>query len=205
MTNNIFNNVGSFDQTDPKNIKPQAIDKDKYQKEEIVFKNRKFKRDVVLHAYLLNLMGTYIGSLMTRDKPRAVSSNEELLSTLRELRTLFNTLKKNNLSESADFAKELSTCWHKLLYASEHKIAALKKQVNLVKAQEFIKTIREFPPNSDYSFGYYLSGYAGEKWLPFPFIEILKFLYEDTLVNGEKGILHAWTLSLTEIIETFQL
>jgi hypothetical protein len=53
-------------------------------------------------------------------------------------------------------------------------------------------TIKNYPPDSDHHFGYYLLQQAGKDWLPFPFIEMLETLHTEHKENPKENTLSTW-------------
>lgn len=204
MNNNIFTTIQSYDPSDPENLKVQKLEKNKEQEEFINFKNLLLSSEWLIQAFLFQLLEDKIGKILGIKKNANTLSNEELITLLQTMKTLFNRLKTENLSESSPFARELSDCWHSLLHMGDYKTPSLKKGTSLEKIEFLFTMIRSYPEGGDHSLGYYLSKYTGDKWLPFPFMELLKNLHEDAIIQKEKSFLDKWTVTLTDIINSLQ-
>ncbi|MBN1915215.1 MAG: hypothetical protein JW769_04940 [Parachlamydiales bacterium] len=107
----------------------------------------------------------------------------------------FISLSQQDLSHDTDFLKEMSHHWLKLL----RHFQSLSHQKNpLVDSfAKFIEETKNYPPQEKYSFGYYLSEYAGLKWTPFPYMDILKKLHRDFQMEGKNSQLAQWIDKLT--------
>jgi hypothetical protein len=186
MNKDLFRTVSSYDPADPENLKSQPIEQDRSREEWIPFQDLLLSKGFVLQAAFFQLLKNYMERMLHEVKPETTSS---ILTTFR---MLLNTLSQQNMSESPSFALELSQNWLQLLHARDPKIDA------------FCQMLKGFPKGGDHSLGYYLSNYAGQEWLPFPFMEILKFLHEDARIHPGKGALHKWSAALTEIIDKLE-
>ncbi len=193
MNNNIFSTIPSYDASDPENLKTQEVGKNKDQGEEILFKNLLLKREWVIQGYLLQLLASRLEKVLDKEKIEASVTETVIYQALNQMRVLLNTLKRKNLSESDSFALELSHCWIALLQTRNEKIKLFREK------------LQSYPTGLDHTLGRYLSQYAGDSWLPFPFMEILKALHEDAVIHQEKSTLHEWTSTLTEIIDTMTI
>ncbi|MBM3200965.1 MAG: hypothetical protein FJZ56_00985 [Chlamydiae bacterium] len=190
MSNKIFEPVPSFNPSEPENLKVQKTEKVKQQRDLIEFKELLISNEWVVQVYFLDLIKDFLKNILKDKENKKDSSKNPKPNALNKIRTLFIQLSKENLSQSSTFAKELSSCWVELLSSNETKI------------KDFCKKLHSYPKDADHSLGYYLSNYTGHDWLPFPFIEILKALYEDAIVQGEKSTLSQWISTLSEFIDT---
>jgi hypothetical protein len=205
MNNNIFTTVPIYDPSDPQNLKVQKIEATKERNEFITFKDLLIPRKLIIQAYLFQLLKNHLKRNLVGENSNSKISDEHLVSILCNLRTLLDRLKKENLSESAPFALELSSCWLAFLHAKEIEAINLRKGSKIEKIEELFRMIQSFPKNSDHKLGYYLSQYTGNRWLPFPFMEILKNLHEEALIEQGKSSLHQWTSTLNEIVVSMQV
>ncbi|MCI5052481.1 MAG: hypothetical protein MRY21_05030 [Simkaniaceae bacterium] len=114
---------------------------------------------------------------------------------------LLEDLKKTDLSISIPFATTFSRAWNAMLV---NYIPVLLKRLppqlqrNIKGFQE---TLRSFPKGEDHTLGYYLTEYAGENWLPFPFINLIRELHIEHALKPETSTLSQWTELLKQIIE----
>ena len=125
-------------------------------------------------------------------------SLKDLHAALHHLELSFKELTKSDLSENASFLKELSTHWMKFARAYQPFFArqdTLSKQISL-----FLNEVHAYPPGAEFSLGYYLSKFAGLDWIPFPYMEMLKKLFEEHKNNPQGSLLHQWI----EKLENFQ-
>ena len=130
---------------------------------------------------------------------------DNVIQNLRNLRTLFRTLQDEDRSQNLDFALQLSKAWHGVL--SYHQLASAKemRQLAYEKMTKLINLFNRYPTADEHSLGHYLANFAGENWLPFPFMGILNDLYEENLDSGEKSNLAKLIHLITNIIESFNL
>ena len=61
--------------------------------------------------------------------------------------------------------------------------------------------INTYPKNSEFSLGFYLSEFAGYKWIPFPYINMLKDLHIEVQKKKENSHLSKWISTLNDLLE----
>ena len=128
-------------------------------------------------------------------------SGRNLLDTLLSFRGLRIILSSEDQSHNPDFTQHLSELWHNLLddcnSLSSSQAAPLEA---LNKVKFFISQIENFPPGADHTLGYYFNQYAGEEWIPFPFMELLQGLHEEYTASPAISVLQNWLSLLGDII-----
>ena len=122
-----------------------------------------------------------------------------IIRNLNVFKSLLLKLKKEDLSQSADYASKLSDIW--ILLMEDFETIALIERKELKKVAKFrdlMDMVKNFPPDSEHRFGYYLLEHAGKDWLPFPFIEILAQLHNkpETLIE--------WQSLIDQVIESLK-
>lgn len=119
---------------------------------------------------------------------------DELTFSIDTLKKLLNQLKEADQSENAHFCQNFSELWHtiheEVLLAKRAKI---KTEVDLAKVNIVLTDMDHYPPYEERKLSFYLSQYAGEQWLPVPFMEILKKLHNDYKLYRNASILEKWT------------
>lgn len=126
-------------------------------------------------------------------EPSAKNATENLLL----LKKAFETLKKEDRSEDAPFLNELSKIWHHVLED------ALHFQGTTALAEHFktlVRKIQNFPQNQTHTLGYYLAEYAGQKWIPFPYMELIANIHSEHEKSPPYSALNQWTQLIDEII-----
>jgi hypothetical protein len=131
--------------------------------------------------------------------PKDSTENELLLlrEHLKKFSSVLLELKRKDLSQDPSFLLDLSHEWNRFLdsFSPLH----LSKTPQEKELQKFFSEIQEYPQGERYSLGYYLSEAAGEKWIPFPFINLLHLLYEEHQKNPQNSQLRRWETSLQNI------
>jgi hypothetical protein len=102
---------------------------------------------------------------------RLIHPASGLKEHLTELKSMFQTLQKEDRSDDVDFSARLSKIWIQILDDYQHR----NKTDPTLKA--FIKTIQSYPEGQENTLGYYLSETVGQGWLPFPYIELIQKLH----------------------------
>ncbi len=111
-------------------------------------------------------------------------------------------LKTTDYSEDTVYLNFFSKAWHKFL---EDTLQFQKDKKIFIEVEAFIEDLADYPKGEAHSFGYYLSEYAGSKWLPFPFMELLQNLHRDHKSEPKISQLSKWTERLREIINEIQI
>ena len=131
--------------------------------------------------------------------------SDSVIQHIRNLRALFRHLQEEDISQSLDYALKLSKSWHGII--SYHQLATSKevREEAYKKISKLVDLFNRYPTADEHALGHYLSNYAGENWLPFPFMNILRDLHEEHITSGDKSNLAKLIKLLTNIIESFQL
>ena len=129
---------------------------------------------------------------------------DNVIQHLRNLRTLFRYHSEENRAHNIEFALHLTKCWHGIL--SYHQLASSKemREEAYKKITKLVDLFNRYPTADEHALGHYLTNYAGENWLPFPFMGILDDLYEENLENKGKSNLALLMKLITNIIESFR-
>lgn len=126
------------------------------------------------------------------------------LAMLEKLRNSLLLLTVHDHSRNVTYAKNLSATWNELLdYFPPLIIGKIGNSEVSEALKQLITNIKTYPKKADHTLGYYLQKYAGENWLPFPFIAILKGLHENHAIQGEKSELSKWLDELAQVIDYF--
>ncbi|MDN3507153.1 MAG: hypothetical protein P0S96_07990 [Simkaniaceae bacterium] len=150
-------------------------------------------------SYLKKMFDTFSPSKKLAGK---VIDQQTIIEHLEKFKEKLNQLKAKDLSNTPDFATELSNIWS-LLFEDYENISVLERK-NLKEVSSFremMDTIKHYPAESEHRLGYYLLEHAGEDWLPFPFIEILKKLHDEHLEDPKLSTLTNWQALITNVID----
>lgn len=131
-----------------------------------------------------------------------VVDQRKIIEHLQKLKELLNKLGIKDLSNSSDFALELSETWSYLI--EDFDTIAIIERGNLSKVsyfREMIDTIKNYPPDSEHCLGYYLLMQTGKDWLPFPFIEMLERLHKENVETPSTSTLSTWCALIDKVIE----
>lgn len=130
-----------------------------------------------------------------------VVDQQAIIENLLYFKKLLTQLSEENLSNSSDFATNLSSGWAQLLGDFENvEILERKNLQEIATFRKMIDMIKNYPPDSEHCFGYYLLQQAGKDWLPFPFIEILETLHKQHQQNSKTSTLASWFTLIDAVI-----
>lgn len=128
-----------------------------------------------------------------------------IVENLLHFKKLLIQLSQENLSNSADFATNLSDAWTRLLTDFDNvEILERKNLKEIASFRKMIDTIKNHPPDSEHCFGYYLLQHAGKDWLPFPFIEILENLHKEHQIDAKTSTLSHWFDLIDSVIKNLK-
>ena len=109
---------------------------------------------------------------------------------LRLFKTAIETLQNKDKSQDGPFLNHLSELWHQLK-DDEKKFPAL---------QSLIESIQTYPPGQDHTLGYYLTEYVGQKWLPFPLMEMVLNLHVQHKKSPLNSTLAGWIQQIDSLL-----
>lgn len=128
-------------------------------------------------------------------------SEKEVRQDLYHLKAAFETMKLEDHSQDIPFLNRLSEIWH---HALEISLRFKRTHAFSVAFQSFVRNIQNYPEGEEHTLGYYLSEYTGEKWLPFPYMELIQKIHEQYKSNPTESPLALWIQELDELISSLQ-
>jgi len=149
-------------------------------------------------SYLKKMFDTFSPSKQHLGK---VVDRQKIIEHLLEFKKLLTKLLDKDLSQSAEFASELSETWCQLLEDFDTiEVLERKNLKDVAIFRDLMNHIKNYPPESEHRFGYYLVQHAGKDWLPFPFIEILSTLYSQHQAAPQVSTLNSWQKEIDTVI-----
>jgi hypothetical protein len=136
----------------------------------------------ILQRALHDFLSTHTGH--QKDEGRL---KEHLLS----LKISLEILKAEDRSQDIVFLNDLATAWNEIIQFNADANPKFKL---------LIKKILHYPEHQRHTFGYYLTEYAGQKWIPFPYMELIHKIHAEHEKNPPSSPLTEWTLLLEEIL-----
>ncbi|MBX7067221.1 MAG: hypothetical protein K1X28_08325 [Parachlamydiales bacterium] len=116
--------------------------------------------------------------------------------TLSQLKTSLDLLKVEDRSQDVHFLNDLSLSWNRSLEESLDFNQDALAVFNL-----FVKKMNHYPENQRHTFGYYLTEYAGQKWVPFPYMELVQKIHREHEMNPAGSALTEWTRLLEDTLK----
>ena len=197
MPDSFQNPIGGGRPPDPyKDYRVEEIQKELGEKEKEGVSSEK----PVLAAFIIHVFKKFFELFEKSggEKPEAYTETD-VRGRLTEMRDLFERIKMEDHSQDASFLQNLSQLWMRLL---EDAMQFSRRSIFAVQMQALIESIQEYPEGQEHSLGYYLTEYAGQKWLPFPYMEIIRGLWADYQENLEASRLSQWCRDLDEMINS---
>jgi len=153
-------------------------------------------------SYLKKMFDTFSPSKKLAGK---VIDQQTIIEHLQSFKKKLAELAEKDLSNSPPFATQLSDIWS-LLFEDFENVSVLERKdlKEIASFREMMDIIKHYPPESEHRLGYYLLQHAGEDWLPFPFIEILKQLHDQHLEDPKTSTLTTWQTLIDNVITNFK-
>ena len=147
----------------------------------------------------------FIKKLLTffSKKKGSYFESDDLTKDLISLKSFLKQIENADQSENSTFCQHLSELWHSLMINMElTSRGKMEAKINLLQLKEIVKEIDHYPKEEEHKLGFYLTQYAGEKWLPVPFMEILKSLHFNYKTYQSESILEKWIQLLDDALNT---
>jgi hypothetical protein len=155
---------------------------------------QKKKKNIVKAAFLC-----VIRDFLKKMKVLKPVSPTAVLNDLKSINSYFEKLSKENLSQDVKFLAKIAKTWADFL--DNYALLSKKNYKDLhSQIKSFIKTINSYPEKTEFSLGYYLAEFAGFKWVPFPYMEILNDLHNEFVKKPGDSHLKKWMNNLEDII-----
>jgi hypothetical protein len=155
-------------------------------------------------AALISYFKKILSTLGSKGKfPTHLFDQKRLVENVIAFRKLLLTLAKEDVSHNPDFTEQLGQLWHNLMddcNSLEPSQSFLPETNNKLKF--FISQIQNFPPGADHTLGYYFTEYAGNDWIPFPFMELLRDLHDEYHASPPISVLQNWISLLNDILSS---
>lgn len=152
-------------------------------------------------AYLLQAFRSIVDFFL-ESPSMAKSVEKDARENLLRLKEAFEILKKQDRSQDIQFLNDLSKIWQHVL---EDCLRFNRDSSVAEQFKALVKKIQHYPPGQPHTFGYYLAEYAGQKWIPFPYMELVQKLHNDHEKNPTVSALVQWTVLIDELISLLKI
>ena len=120
---------------------------------------------------------------------------------LEALHHLLLKLSKADVSHEPTFIDQLSAAWHQLLKTLRLiELLERKESVWIKNLKAVLSQIGSYPSSSEHSLGFYFDQSVGEEWLPFPLMDMLRTLHEESIVKRHESSLQHWCRALEALL-----
>jgi len=177
-----------------------AIEKDRHATEDS-FKNIDRRKNALTQmaaviALMRKLLSQSIDDETKSLKVKAPTSSTKLFD---EFKKLLFLLKDQDMATDISYAQKLSKSWNDIINAYIPAILERTPKESKKLIKEFLNMVRSYEGEADHSMGYYLTQYAGENWLPFPFIKLVRSLHEDYVAKKDQSHITRWINQIASI------
>lgn len=184
---------------DPFERKKVVKPEEKQSKEESKkFKYKPVLKKMFVYLTVINLISKVL-NYFKNNKTKSLE-NSSILNDLMLFQKSLHALMEKDLSKEAEFLNYLAYIWIKLL--NDFNQFEIDNDKIKDKLKNFIYSIKNYPKNQEYTLGYYLSNLAGYKWVPFPYMEMLKNLHLENKKNPDSSNLAKWIEEINNLINS---
>ncbi len=161
-----------------------------------------FQRRVSPIASFLLFFKQLLGKMKPSYTAQAeILKDDGLYKELYTLKTLLQQLAERDQSENVEYAEALSQAWITIGYHCESiEAGIMKSSISSKGIRELLSSMSSHPEHSEHTLGFYLKHHAGNDWLPFPFMEILKKIHRSYAVDGNASALHGWITKVSALL-----
>lgn len=146
-------------------------------------------------AFILRLLKNTLNLFLSRPEPALKKRN---LSPLSNFKKFLVTLQTEDRSQDASFLNDLAKAWQSVLEMSLEEHPNEEKE----KISMLLKKINTYPENELHTFGYYLSENTDQRWVPFPYMELIQKIHKGYENKPENCPLSEWINLIDEIISS---
>jgi hypothetical protein len=177
------------------------IEKDKKGKEEYPKRFPDDSSKSPIFAALLSFFKKMITTLGFKDGGSLTVGHHQLFEHLDAFRSQLRILAQQDESYNPEFTQQLSELWHNLIDDCNSVSTSLDISSRTANNIKFlISQISHYPPGADHPLGYYFDEFAGKNWIPFPFMDMLKQLYEEHQNTPLTSQLSKWLFLMDNIL-----
>jgi hypothetical protein len=188
------NPIDPLDHVKIERIKPIGSEEENEKKE---LAQKPVTKKLFLYLTFLKILSNSIKFFKNPKKPKEITETP-LQQELQKIKSSLEALKENDLCQDTQFMNLFAFTWMKFLKDLEDYTLSNPAIASLIK--KLISEINDYPKGSDFSLGYYISEFAGYKWIPFPYMEILRNLHLEYKKKPQNSNLQAWTDLLDEML-----
>lgn len=148
--------------------------------------------------YLFQMISDKIAHFLSQLKSSQAAA-DPIRKSLVKLKEFFDTLQEEDRSQDLEFLNEFSKSWNEAL----EKTSQLS-QGNGLQFKSFLKSVSHYPENEEHTLGYYLTEFAGQKWIPFPYMDLIQKIHQEHEKSPQTSPLSSWSKKLAELIRSLE-
>ena len=177
-----------------KKLKVSGVEEKKYTEEyEEKFQKKETSKKETFLSYLAKKLISFFPRGSTQKNLKILEND------LSNIHKYFQELANKDLSQDITYLKKLSACWQS--FFNNFISVALNTHPIILQIRSFFDQLHSYPDTQHFSLGYYLTEYAGEKWIPFPFMEMLSNLHKEYQADADSSHLYKWMREIEDIIK----
>ncbi|NGX56842.1 MAG: hypothetical protein K1060chlam5_01088 [Candidatus Anoxychlamydiales bacterium] len=192
----MVNYPGPIDPFERKKV--SGVEEKQSKEESKKLKPKAVSKKIFLYLSFLSMVSKLLNYFTLNNNKSKYLEKTTFLKDLTALKKILENLSKKDLSQDGEFLNYFAYIWIKFLKDFENLDIENNEIKNKIKT--FITSLETYPLNQEYNLGYYLSNLAGYKWVPFPYMEILKKIHFEHLKNPKNSFLNKRIKELNELI-----
>jgi hypothetical protein len=151
-----------------------------------------------IYLTFLQILSNALKFFKNNKKPKSIVKTP-IHQELQTIKSSLEALMEKDLSQDTEFMNFFAFIWMKFLKDYSDYTLKNKDITNLI--QKLITEINAYPEKSEFTLGYYISEFAGYKWIPFPYMEILRNLHLENKKDPQNSNLKKWIDLLNSMLE----
>jgi hypothetical protein len=149
-------------------------------------------------AFLLILLSKILDYFLSL-RGHGIKSETAIRENLILLKEAFESMQSEDRSQDIEFLNHFSEIWHLVL---ENSTKFRRIDPFPTAFRSFMKKIQNYPEGQEHTLGYYLTEYTGQKWLPFPYMDLIQKIHEEYQSKDGESPLALWIQMLDELISS---
>lgn len=153
-------------------------------------------KKMFLYMTLLKIVSNLLSKFTSKQTKniKRTPLHKELLT----IKSSLQALKDKNLCQDGEFLNFFAYIWMK--FFKDQDLYNIRNEEITSLINQLVEEIHSYPKNSEFSLAYYVTEFAGYKWVPFPYMDILQNLYLENKKEPEFSHLNKWIGIINELL-----
>ncbi len=153
-------------------------------------------KKIFLYMALLKIVSNLLSKFSSKNDKNI--KRTPLHKDLLTIKSALQALKDKNLCQDSEFLNFFAFIWMKF-FKDQDQYSLKNAEINSL-INQLVEEIHTYPRNSEFSLAYYITEFAGYKWVPFPYMDILQNLHLENENEPEISHLNKWIGIINELL-----